>query len=39
MTLAGVTAPGSVPGGDLFSADWLQVPAEEGPVLAYEVWQ
>jgi dipeptidyl aminopeptidase/acylaminoacyl peptidase len=39
MNLAGTPVPGTNPGGDLYPADWLNVPAEEGPARVYEVWQ
>lgn len=39
MALAGAVVPGSSPGGDLSSAEWLEVPAEEGPYRPQDVWR
>jgi hypothetical protein len=36
---SGARVPGTVPGDDLYSADWLDVPSAEGPVRAEEIWR
>ena len=39
LARAGVTVPGTIPGGDLSQADWLDVPSAEGPVRVGEIWR
>lgn len=36
---SGARLPGTVPGDDLYAADWLDVPSAEGPVRVEEIWR
>jgi len=39
LAQVGVSVPGTVPGSDLYSADWFDVPSAEGPVRVEEIWR
>ena len=39
LAQSGARVPGTVPGDDLYSADWLDVPSAEGPVRVEEIWR
>ncbi len=39
LAQAGLSVPGVSPSGDLYSANWLDVPSEEGAVRASEIWR
>lgn len=39
ITESGAAVPGVTPGSDLNSAEWLEIPAEEGPYRLQDVWR